>query len=301
MTPGNHTLSNPSRNRSGAEIKNAERIVFGKNRLLWVGVIAVMAPLIVLLVLQYSWLTDLERNSVVARRASLENYLQAISKETHFFFLTNAELALNLPPQAYTEETIQTAVHFFESRNVAGFNRLFIATFQPIPKLFFYEPTMRAMVEPDPSPEAQAALVAVSPWSALHKILAEVKTTELSVNEHDPERRIILNPITDEGNLLVAVAGLIVDQQYFTDRVLPDAVAQSLPQFDEDDALWVCIRDSHRRRVFPTNPCSSFEDDRVTKSFGFIFTDWTIYFDYICSSGSIGKRYNCKPNGRWKS
>ena len=62
MTPGNHTLSNPSRNRSNAAIENAERIVFGKNRLLWVGVIAVMAPLIVLLVLQYRWLTVLVRN-----------------------------------------------------------------------------------------------------------------------------------------------------------------------------------------------------------------------------------------------
>jgi len=276
MTPGNHTLSNLSRDRSSAEIENAERIVFGKNRLLWVGVIAVIAPLIVLLVLQYRWLTDLERHSVVARRASLENYLQAISKETHFFFITNAELALNMPPQAHTEETIQTAVHFFESRNITGINRLFIATFQPIPKLFFYEPMMRAMVEPDPSPETRAALVAVSPWSALHNILAEVETTELSVNELDPERRIILNPITDEDNLLVAVAGMIVDQQYFTDRVLPDAVAQSLPQFEEEDTLWVCVRDSHKRRVYPTNPCSSFEDDRVTKSFGFIFTDWTM-------------------------
>ncbi len=218
-------------------------MIFGKNRLLWVGVIAVIAPLIVLLVLQYSWLSDLERHSVVARRASLENYLQAISKEVHYFYITNAELALNLPPQAYTEETIQTAVHFFETRNAAGVDRFFIATFQPIPKLYFYEPTQRAMVEPDPSPESQAALVAISPWSALHKTLAEVTTTNLSVNEHDPERRIILNPITDESDLMVAIAGLIVDQSYFTDRVLPAAVVQSLPTFDEADALWVCVRD----------------------------------------------------------
>ena len=120
MTPGNHSESSSSRGRSSADIESAERMIFGKNRLLWVGVIAVIAPLIVLLVLQYSWLSDLERHSVVARRASLENYLQAISKEVHYFYITNAELALNLPPQAYTEETIQTAVHFFETRNAAG-------------------------------------------------------------------------------------------------------------------------------------------------------------------------------------
>ncbi len=276
MTPDKHSPSSPSRNRFGSENESVERIVFGKNRLLWVGAMAVMAPLIVLLVLQYRWLTDLEQNSIVARRASLQNYLQAISKETHYFFITTAELVLNLPPQAYTEETIQTAVHFFESRNVAGIDRLFIVTFQPIPKLFFYDPTKRTMIEPEPSPETQAALVSVAPWSALHKILAEVETTDLSVIEHDPARRIILNPITDENDLLVAVAGLMVDQDYFTNHVLPDAVAQSLPKFEEEDALWVCVRDSEKHHVYPPNPCSPSEDDRVQRPFEFIFTDWTM-------------------------
>ena len=273
MTPANHSPSNPPRKRSGAEIDTVERIVFGKNRLLWVGVLAVMAPLIVLLVLQYSWLTDLERNSIVARRASLQNYLQAISKETRYFFITTAELVLNLPPQAYTEDTIQTAVHFFESKNVAGIDRLFIVTYQPIPRLFFYDPATRSMIEPEPSPETQAALISVAPWNTLHKILAEVETTNLSVNEHDPERRIIL---TDDGDLLVAVAGLMVDQQHFIDHVLPEAVAQSLPNFDEDEALWVCVRDSGKNRIFPADPCSSIEDNRVQQPFEFIFTDWTM-------------------------
>jgi len=251
-------------------------MVFGRNRLLWLGVVAVLTPLIVLLVLQYRWLTDLEQNSVVARRAALENYLQAITKDTNFFFFTTAERTLNLPLPAYTEDTIQQSVHFFESRDVSGIDRLFIVTFQPIPKLFFFEPTMHAMVEPDPSPETQAVWVAVAPWSTLHKVLAEVKTTNLSVNEHDPARRIILNPITDESNNMVAIAGLIVDQLYFTEQVLPDAIAGSLPQFDQEDALWVCVRDSHDRCVYPGSPCSKFEHDRVNQPFPFIFTDWTL-------------------------
>jgi signal transduction histidine kinase len=243
---------------------------------LWLGVIAVLAPLFVLLVLQYSWLTDLERNTIIARRAALQNYLQAIAKAADYFVITTAERTLNLPPPAYTEETIARAVHFFESRDLAGIDRLFIVTYQPIPRLFFFDPSTHSMVEPEPSSETQAVEVAVSPWTALNEILAEVRVTDFTVNEHDPNHRIIFNPITDDDNLLVAIAGLIVDQEYFAGHVLPAAIADSLPRFDDEDTLWVCVRDRDGRCVLPTNPCSTAEPGRVSRSFTLMFSDWTM-------------------------
>ncbi len=276
MTPKNTPPSDPIRDRSRSEFARIERIIFGKNRLLWLGVIAVLAPLFVLLVLQFSWLSDLEDNTIIARRAALQNYLQAISKAADYFIITTAERTLNLPPPAYTEETISKAVHFFESRDLVGIDRLFIVTYQPIPRLFFFEPSTHSMVEPETSPETQAVDVAVSPWTALYKVLAEVDSTDFTVNEHDPNYRIIFNPITDDDNLLVAIAGLIIDQRYFADHVLPEAVAESLPKFDDDDALWVCVRDSLGRCVLPTNPRSTAEPGRVSRSFTLMFADWTM-------------------------
>ena len=41
---------------------------------------AVLVPLFVLLALQYWWLGDLERNSAIAREATLENYVEAVAK-----------------------------------------------------------------------------------------------------------------------------------------------------------------------------------------------------------------------------
>jgi len=276
MTPTHHSLSGPSRDPSRIGLLVAERLGLGRNRLLWIGLIAVVAPLIVLMVLQYRWLSDLESNSIVARRASLENYLQAISQEVQFFYMTTAERTLNLPPPAYTEETIQSAVHFFETRDVAGVARFFIVTFQPIPTLFFYEPSIHEMVEAQQTPEAQNVWVAVAPWSTRYKILAEVPTTDISVDENDPEGRIIFLPITDESDYLVAIAGLIVDQRYFTEHVLPEAIAQSVPKFDTPDSLWVCVRDDDDRLVYPRNPSSIFEPGRVSRAFTFIFTGWTM-------------------------
>ena len=276
MTPKNYPPPPPIRDRSRSELTRIERTVFGKNRLLWLGVIAVLAPLFVLLLLQYSWLTDLERNTIIARRAALQNYLQAISKAADYFIITTAERTLNLPPPAYTEETISKAVHFFESRDLAGIDRLFIVTYQPIPRLFFFDPSTQSMVEPEPSSETQAVEVAVSPWTSLYEVLAEVSSTEFPVNEHDPDYRIIFNPITDDDNLLVAIAGLIVDQEYFTEHVLPEAIAESLPRFDDEDVLWVCVQDSHDRCVLPTNPRSTAKPGGISRSFTLMFTDWTM-------------------------
>ena len=39
-----------------------------------------------LMALQYWWLTELEHNSAIARKATLNNYLETITKEVHYFY-----------------------------------------------------------------------------------------------------------------------------------------------------------------------------------------------------------------------
>ena len=61
---------------SDAELKAVERNVLGGRRILWAGLAAVLAPLAMLMALQYWWLTELEHNSAIARKATLNNYLE---------------------------------------------------------------------------------------------------------------------------------------------------------------------------------------------------------------------------------
>jgi len=277
MHPDTHSVPQRSREPSRTDLAAVERMVFGKNRLLWVGVLAVLIPLIVLLVLQYRWLTDLQHTSYLARKAALENYLKAITNETTFFYNTMADRFLTLPPAAYTEETIQEASRSYRSKNLTGIEKLFIITYQPIPKLFFYDPGADAMVQAEePSLDARAVWVAASPWTTLHKTLGEVRLHGFSVEEHDSMRRIIINPITDENNYVFAIVGLIVDRDHFLEQVVPTAIEQSLPAFEDADSLWVCVHDRFDRCVYPAEPCSPIEPDRTERHFDFIFTDWVL-------------------------
>jgi signal transduction histidine kinase len=267
-------------NRNGtyseAELRAVERSVFGGRRILWAGMAAVLLPLLLLMALQYLWLADLERNSAIARQATLKNYLETITKEVHYFYWKISERALNLPPEIFGEKKMEKAAVHFKKKEIEGARRLFVFSFLGREPLYFFDPKHGKMVVPKHSDETVAVWAAASPWSYLRKKGTKIKTSTLSIDQHNPKNRIIINPITDEDYRLVGLAGMIVDQKFFVDSVLPKAIQSSLPKFDksEKSELLVIVRDEWKRQVLPRNVKADPKKDRVSNSFNFVFTDW---------------------------
>ena len=102
-------------------------------RAMALGLAAVVAALGVLLALQYRWLADLERASTIARRASLEKYLDVAGKEVAYHYQSAAERALNLAPSAFTPEYFHKAPYLLAkaSQEVEGIARLFVVSYHP--------------------------------------------------------------------------------------------------------------------------------------------------------------------------
>ena len=269
-------------NRNGtfseSELRAVEHSVFGGRRVLWAGVLAVFLPLAVLLGLQYWWLADLERNSAIAREATLKNYLETITKDVHYFYWKISERALNLPPEIFGEKKTEKAAGYFKKKEIEGARRLFIISFLSRESMLFYDPKKAKMVVPKHSDETVAVWAAASPWSYLRKKGTKIEKTTLSVDQHDQKNRIIINPITDEHFKLVGLAGMIVDQEYFEKIVLPKAIESSLPKFEDDEKqeLLVVVRDGQKRQVLPHDIKANPKKDRVSRSFAFVFTDWYI-------------------------
>lgn len=263
---------------SDAELRAVERNVLGGRRILWAGLAAVLLPLVILLALQYWWLTELEHNSAIARKASLNNYLETITKEVHYFYYKISERALNLPAELFTEDKITKAAGYFKKKEIPGARQLFLLSYKTKDSLLFYNEKKGVMEVPEFSEETVAVWAAASPWAYMRKKGTKIKTVALAADQHDPNNRIILNPITDENWQLVGLAGLIVDEAYFKKKVLPDAIKSSLPKFEDDDkeALHVVIRDGHKHQVMPAGEKASIDQDRARRSFQFVFTDWSI-------------------------
>jgi signal transduction histidine kinase len=260
-------------------MRAVERSVFGGRRVLWAGVLAVLLPLVVLLALQYWWLADLEKNSAIAREATLKNYLETITKDVYYHYWKISERALNLPPEVFGETKTKKAAGYFKKKEVEGARRLFIVSFlsrgEPI---LFFDPEHDKMYAPKHSDETIAVWAAASSWSYLRKKGTKIKKTTLSVDQHDPKNRIIINPITDEDYKLVGLAGMIVDQDFFREKVLPMAIEGSLPKFQDKDQseLLVVVRDNHKNQILPAGKKANPKKDRVSRGFSFVFTDWHI-------------------------
>ena len=270
----------PSASRRATErIGTGDPRLARKRRILWISFLAVVAPLLVILALQYRWLVDLERASMVARQVTLENYLGTITKEVRFFYSGAAERALNLPAAILEPRYVHKIGKFFRSKGTEGASRLFVVNYlaeDHSRRTLLYGSDTHAMEPPeDYSTEVAAIYLAAAPWAVLSKKGGVIDEVAFAVEEKDPEHRTILNPITDESSRLVGLAGMIVDQDYFRDVVLPRAIRDSLPTATGDGDLRVTVRDAAGQVVLG-EAVEGAEDGTSTRAFSFLFTDWQI-------------------------
>jgi signal transduction histidine kinase len=199
-------------------------------------------------------------------------------------YRTDAERVLNLPATLFTQDRLDKAALYFKKKGVTGAKRLFVSSFVNghDGDVLYFEPSCSSFSPPTWSPEVRAVYVAISPLATLaHKggVLAE--PVEVLVDQRDPESRMILNPITDEASKLVGVAGMIVDERWFRDEVLPEAVKASLPNFFSEDPSYdpaVAVWDNRGAMVFTTadHPGLFGRRTEAEKRFSFVFTDWRI-------------------------
>jgi signal transduction histidine kinase len=250
---------------------------------LWIGFVAVLVPLLILLGLQYRWLVKLDSTSALAHQATLSNYLEAVSSEVQYFYSSAAERGLNLPASVFTQHRLDKAAHYFKKKGIEGAKRLFVVDFVQDKDGYplFFEPSCESLSLPSWSPEVRATIVAAAPWRILAHKGGAVEPVTFKIDERDPEYRILLYPITDESSKVVGLAGMILDESYFADVVLPAAVKTSLPKLspgsqgviDPVVSAW----DSQGRLTFLSDwTAEKGRHPEIRKHLPFVFSDWTL-------------------------
>lgn len=251
---------------------------FLKRHVLLIGFLAALVPLVVLLALQYGWLISLEKTSVLAHQATLNNYLEAVAWEVRYFYQSAAERALNVPSTIFTQYTMDKAAFHFEKKGVQGAKHIFLLSLygEEKGKLLFFDPAIPSMEMPNDSPAVRAIYVAAAPWVVMSKKEETLASVSVTADERDADNRLIINPIIDEQSRLVGLAGMIVDSKYFTRTVLPGAIKKSLPAFFSEgdwEDLIITVRDAKGEVRFATGDCPIGRDE-AKKTFTFVFSDW---------------------------
>jgi signal transduction histidine kinase len=98
----------------------------------------------------------------------------------------------------------------------------------------------------------------------------------LTVDERNPDFRIILNPILDDGGHVVGLAGLILDEEFFRTKLLPSIIATTLAKYlpsAPDGELAVTVTDGAGNTVVRVGDGKG-RGVAAKARLGFVFTDW---------------------------
>ncbi len=253
---------------------------FLKRHTLWVGFAAVLLPLLVLLGLQFVWLSKLQEVSAIAHKATLTNYLGGVGTEVEYYYRTLGERTLNVPASFLTEGRLEEVASSWSRTPTEGARKLFLVDFteEPFGRFRVYNPDKKRLESPPASDESLAIIVAATPWQMVSYRKGSAASPVLSVDERNPDYRIILSPITDQQFKVVGAAGMILDEPYFRQVVLPAAIKKALPSVFRDammDDLVVTVRDGRGGLVLaPTNGAG--KEETVTSRLPFVFRDWTM-------------------------
>ncbi len=234
------------------------------------GFLAVLVPLLVLLGFQSTWLHKLERASTVAEKAALGSFLEAIDTEIQRHYTALAERALSFPPAIFVNGSLDKAVHHWKKKPVEGVRRLFLVDFtrERFGNYLVFDPERGSLFTPPASDETLAIIVATTPWQVLSYRGVPVESPAIAVDDRNPPYRVILNPITDDASMLVGIAGMIVDEKFFRDEILPAIARKARPAFlpdTEEAGVSVTLREA-RSAADP-------EERAATRPLSFLFSD----------------------------
>src|SRR5215813_10220049 len=237
-----------------------------KRRAFAVGGVAVTVPLLVIIFLQYQALTTLNQTLPAYRKQLMRQYLMSVVDDFRSFYGDNAEKALAAPAGAIdlpkggviedddegelSQKAVARVADHFKKQDFKGASRYFIVVATEKDgaqgsEVFFYDPTSRAMIRDPKAPEMVAINVACSSYVIyIREGLMNILPSATSVDRH-PRYRLIVKPVLNESMRIVAAAGMVVDQEYFYDGVLPEAIRKSLTQYlpPEDQNVIVSLYD----------------------------------------------------------
>ncbi len=245
--------------------------VFLKRRAFAVGALAISIPLLVIIFLQYRALTTLNQTLPAYRKQLMRQYLMSVVEDFSGFYRKNAENALAVAATAIdlqkenggvirddaarelSRKSVARVADHFKKQDFKGAKRYFIAVATEVGgvkgnEVFFFDPGSRAMINDPKAPEMVAINVACASYMVYIREGANVLPAATGI-DRDPRNRLVVKPIINDSKKIVAVAGMVLDQEFFYHTVLPDAIRKSLPQFlsheDQDAIVTVYLRWEH--------------------------------------------------------
>jgi signal transduction histidine kinase len=254
--------------------------------------LAVTIPLLIIAYLQYRSLVTLGTTLPVYRKQIMREYLGAVSEDVYIFYRNNANETLAVPASAITnrqggiiqenkekkavQKSVAQVADYFKDKNFKGAKRYFIVVVAERDGdtknvTLFYDPAREKMVTDDQAPEWRAIQVAFAPYFFYITARTTLSPQPMGI-DRDPMNLLIVKPILDDEQKIVALAGMVLNQEFFIEEYLPHAIQQYQSKyfFEESRDVVVTLRDEEDELRFATADAREAKDE-VSMGFGLVF------------------------------
>ena len=224
-----------------------------KRHSLLAGLLSAVVPLSILLVAQFVWLLRLERAQEIANAAALDSFLGTVGTKVEYFYREAAERSLNLPASLFTGSHLDDAATYWKQRPAKGAKRLFLVdlTHTEFGNFLAFDPDGVKLYTPAASDESLAMILAANPLHMLSLRQRGMESAALTVDERNPDYRIILNPVLDDDGRVVGLAGMILDEAFLREKLLPSVITSTLAKYfpsAPEGEIAVTVKDGARAR-----------------------------------------------------
>jgi signal transduction histidine kinase len=265
---------------------------FFKQHILWLVLLAVTIPLLIITYLQYRSLVTLGTTLPVYRKQVMREYLGMVSEDVYNFYRTSANESLSVPASAITNrkggiiqddrekkiaaKAVSPVAQYFKDKSYKWAKRYFIVVVAEFDGnnrnvTYFYDPQQNQMVRDDQAPEWRASQVAFAPYVFYIQAGTQLSPSPMGI-DRDPMNLLIVKPVLDEGDRIIALSGMVVDQDFFLKDFLPQMIQKHQQKFFPEDYqnAVVTLRDENEELQMATSEVGSAKDE-VTMGFGLIF------------------------------
>ena len=242
---------------------------FFKRHILLVGLAAVVVPLFSIIGLQYLSLRKLEKTSIVVGGVGMKNFLSGVSGEIKMYYKTNAEQALVVSPHSVKGDNVNRSENHFPVCNVEGARRVFLTSFDEsgAAQTVFFDPRDTSVKVNDVSPrEARAVQFVTTPLGMLARDGAPYPQAWVYMEDHDMDNIVLFRAVTEDAKV-VGAAGMILDEDYFRETVMPAKVKEALAKYfpeGTDSNVIVTAYDPKEAVLFTTQDAKGQRDEIKT-------------------------------------
>jgi signal transduction histidine kinase len=294
-------------------VKNELKKLFTQHTML-IASLTIALPLLAIFYLQYRALREQETGLSLRRKEAMLGYLRAVTKEVREHYSAASERVLRVPATAVADrqgriirdnpsrtrslEAVRGVAAYYRQQEFKGAKRFFVVVATERQGLnhgevFFYQPQRQAMERDPQAPELTAINVACAAYLIYIREGTVVVPSSVAI-ERDPNNRLILRPIADAEQKIVAVAGMVLDQDWFRREIAPYAIREALPKFfpaEAQDAIVTLStgnRSSGNEKIhYSTQPTETISQEA------------TLRFDFVYFHYSVGIRMGSATAEQW--